>query len=585
MSMFKKYDRKATSAEHNMTPTERKQVEPKQVNMAPLFSWRTIIAVAIGFIVGIGLAFVYWAISPSLSSSDQTTDAEQGIGGLAGFIGTPQHEGPYESSVSIQLVNPGSSYTTLRELQQKGEYYTAKANSLPSLKFIAQEIAEEAPEYSHTADELSQMLSIKYNWNSEVPSIELIITGNSDQEALFLAEFVPEAFKKYLIVEAGEAQKQEYDNILNEINTVKATLLEEEEELSTLLPEGNAGKISNDPIYIALNAKIEALEAELEQQAQELSILIASGDISEYSNILEKEYQETLEEMRVVNAALSEARHKLEILETQKAGEYTTSSYSDIITLNAKIKALELEIDRLMTGDDSTTGLADMIARDITTSSAYKDTIDKIDKASKALAEARKELAILESQAGTNSLEEDLDYQVARAEVDTLSMELTVLQERLSGLTRELVKGNSQPDIQAAFERTSTALSEAKKELAILESQFGSAGIVENLDYQILQSKIVNLNSRLSGLTEELSYLLEDNDVATEATDFIVVGNPSLPVPILPERVRARNALMVGAIVGIGGAWAIVNWRWIRQRLTSSPSTSSMTPDEEEEEA
>jgi hypothetical protein len=583
MSMYKKYDRETTPTEHDTTPTVKKE-EPKLVNMIPLFSWRTIIAVAIGFIVGVGLAFVYWIISPSLSSSDETTDVEQGIGGLAGFIGTPQ-EGHYESRVNIQLVNPGSSYTSLRELQQKGEYYTAKANSLPSLKFIAERIAEEVPEYSHTADELNQMLSIQYNWNSEVPSIELVITGNSDQEALFLAEFVPEAFKEYLIVEAEEAQKQEYENILNEINTVKATILEEEEELSTLLPEGTAGNISNDPIHIALNAKIEALEAELEQQAQELSILIASGDISEYSNILEKEYQQTLEEMRAVNASLSEAKHKLEILETEKASEYTTSSYSDIITLNAKIKALELEIDRLMTGDDSTTGLADMIARDITTSSAYKDTIDKIDKASKALAEAKKELAILESQSGNIGLEEDLDYQVARAEVNTLNMEMTVLQERLSELTRELVTGNSQPDTQAAFERTSTALSEAKKELAILESQSGSAGIVENLEYQILQSKIVNLNSRLSGLTEELSYLLEDDNETTEATDFIVVGNPSLPVPILPERVRARNALMVGAIVGIGGAWAIVNWRWLRQRLTSSPRTSSMTPDEEDEEA
>ena len=47
---------------------EEKERKPL-IHMVPLFSWRTLIAVAIGLIVGAGLGIGYWIISPLLSSS------------------------------------------------------------------------------------------------------------------------------------------------------------------------------------------------------------------------------------------------------------------------------------------------------------------------------------------------------------------------------------------------------------------------------------------------------------------------------------------------------------------------------------
>ncbi len=577
MSMFKKYARKTTSAEHDMTPMGKKEIEPKQVDMIPLFSLRSMIILAIGLIIGAGLGLGYWILNPSLSSSD-ATDSEQGLSGLSEFIGEPR-EGPYECVLNIQVVSPGSTYTSMKDLQRRGEYFAGRASSLVFLESISQQLAEQAPEYYHTTDELKEMLMIRYDWNSEIPAIELKVIGSNDQEAYFLAGFVPEAFENYLIAKAKEVQQKEYENTLIQIESIKTVLIEAEQELRTFMPQ-----IIN-PAYFALNAKITALESELQEQAQELSILVVSGDIDEYGSLLEKEYQQTLQEVKTINTALSEAKQRLQTLEIQKASSSSSSNDSYLIILGAKIRALEIEIGRLMTGDNDTTGLADMIARGITSGTMYVETTKKVEKVSTALAEAKKELAILESQLGGGISEVDLDYYIVQAEISTLNTELSVLQVRLIELSRERTQGQNQPDIIVAVERTSIALAEAKKELAILESQSGGDSLAIDLDYQVAQAKISNLNRELANINEISTSLLGDNTDAEGLTDYLVAGNPSLPVPILPERARARNALMAGAIVGIGGAWVIVNFRWLRKRLTSSPTTSSRTLDEEEEES
>jgi len=566
---------------------ERKERKPV-ARMIPLLSRRSIIILVIGFFVGIALGLGYWFISPSFA----TPAAEEEPGGLAALIGQP-NGGPYECRVNIQVVNPSSSYMSMRDLQSQGEYYAAKMNSLPFLKFLSQELDKQAPEYSHTVDELDQIMRIRYAPNaldsrtsttsleSEAPTIEVKVTVASVQEALFLAIFVPEAFTDYLITEESNQQQLEYENTLKEVESIKTAIIEAQQELSDLSPQGAASDIQNNPSYVALSAKIEALELELDRQAADLSVLIASDRVGEYSSILEQQYQETLQKAKSSSTALSEVEQNLHTLEMQRAGNDNLRDSADYIILNAKIRALELEIDRLMTGDIETTGLADMIASGITTGLIYTDTLEKVETAGAALSEARKELAILESQSGSDSSAESLEYQLTRARADDLSLELSILRDRLTVLTREILEEESQPDIQAAFEMTSAALSEARKELAILESQSGNGNSAENLEYQFTQAKIRNLNDKLADLTMKLSFLIGGNVNPAEITDHLIAGNPSMPVPELPERMSARNALMMGAIVGIGGGWAILNFRWIAKGM---PKSSTPRRDEDEEE-
>ena len=115
--------------EHEASPgIERKERKPV-ARMIPLLSRRSIIVLVVGLVVGTALGIGYWLMSPSLT----LPATEEGSGGLAAAMGQ-QHTGPYECRVNIQVVNPGSSYVSLKDLQRRGEYYAARANSFPFLE-------------------------------------------------------------------------------------------------------------------------------------------------------------------------------------------------------------------------------------------------------------------------------------------------------------------------------------------------------------------------------------------------------------------------------------------------------------------
>ena len=117
------------------------------------------------------------------------------------------------------------------------------------------------------------------------------------------------------------------------------------------------------------------------------------------------------------------------------------------------------------------------------------------------------------------------------------------------------------------FDETSLELKKAKDDLNSLLVQSGYNPDAEELELQIAQDKVKNLNSRLNDLTEELS-----NSVGTSApilTDYLVTGSPTAPTVVLPERTRARNVLMAGALFGAIIAWAALNYKWLMAQLSA----------------
>ena len=589
--MVKKSDREVSSV------VERKERKPV-VTMVPLFSLRTMLIVAIGLIVGAGLGLGYWFMNPSLGFLGDQSES----GGLRQYVAppAPTTDVPWTSKVSIQVVNPGSSYMSMRDLQGQGEYYAAKANSLPFLEFLSQELDKQAPEYSHTTDELDQIMRVRYvsnvlnsrttaiNSESENPAIEMKVTSASAQEALFLAKFVPEAFQDYLIAEEINQQQQEYQDTLNRIEQVKMAIFEVDNEIAAFNPQVAASDdVNYNPRYVELSARVEALELELNRQAAELAVLTAAGETGAESEI-DQEYQNTLEEMESVREALVETEQELTNLALQRAAN-DISNDPYYLVLKANIESLEFELQQqtaklaLLIAEYSTSQEdEDILAgiEEIHTKQEYKDILAGVERVSIVLGEAKNELSAMEAQASLDFAALDLDYQIAKAKVESLHGQLTDLTERLNRSRsgeQYFVKS------ERAFERTSEALAEARNELSILEAQICGPGgcSVEDLDYQIAQTKFENLNRELAGLTGKLSLLLGGNVKPAEITDCLVAGNPSMPTPVLPERMRARNALMMGAIVGIGGAWVSLNFRWIAKGM---PRSSTPRRDEDEEE-
>ena len=300
--MFNKFFKKGSSKEIINEPkpvsSAEKVTEPEQVTklkpiakidqgvtMVPIFSFRTVIVAAIGLILGLLLGLVYWILSPSISSSSETiygTD-EEGNTGLIGFLGI-EPEGPYESKVRIQVVSPGSEYIPLKNLQQMGEYYSAKASSLPFLEFLDEKLKKQMPGYSYDVDKLSQMITSEYDIYSELPIIKVTVIAGTEAEAGGLAELIPHNFRDYLTTEEQEKKQKEYDATLIEIDHVKAALYDAQKELDAI----QANEFLNtNPSYISLKAKADALQQLLDVQVIQLaSEAIVDKDINkEYDNI------------------------------------------------------------------------------------------------------------------------------------------------------------------------------------------------------------------------------------------------------------------------------------------------------------
>jgi len=564
------------NGDREITPEVEKKEDKRPVAMVPIFSWQTIIRIIIGLIIGAGLGLGYWILSPMLGASGGSAAAtETGSTGLFGSFGMEQ-DVVYASKVRVQIVSPGSDYVSLNSLQQRGEYYVAKANSLPFFEFLSQELAKQKPEFSYNADEINQIITTEYDYNSELPTIKIRAVGSSEQEAVLLAELATQAFRNFLIAEESDKRQKEYQNTLEEIESVKAALYAAEQELDALTTHD----IFNDPSYITLSARVEALQRELDTQAAELKILVTPGD-----NV-QQEYEKTLQRASDVSAALIKAEQKLRDIEEQVVGS-DLSSDAAYVMLNAKINALELELDRLMTGWTETSGgevkrtvgLAEMIVNG-DTGPVYENKLEKVETVSTALAEAKKEIAVLEVNSSKH-LAMNLDYRLAQTEVDTLNAVLSQLHERLTLLSGEMIDGDNGSGAQEAFDRTSAALAEARKELAIMEKEMGYDRLAIDLNYRIAQEKVDNLNNRMEALIQKLSLELEERTVPSEITSYLVAGKSGPPYPVLPERPQPLNILMMGAIAGAVIAWAILNFRWIAKGM---PSSSTPKSDEDEKE-
>jgi hypothetical protein len=539
--------------------------------MVPIFSRRSIVILIIGLVVGILIAFAYWIISPSINTIDPETGGTDSTDtGLLGMLGI-EPDGPFWSRVSVQIVNPGSNYIPLYSLQQIGEYYAAKHGSLPFFQFLSEELERLPIDYSYTVDQLDEMVDTVYDYNSELPSIRVTITGDTKEEVALLAQLVPQAFIDFLKEEEKDKREQEYEDTLDEIATVKIALYEAQQELDDLQSE----EIFNNPNYIALSARVDALQRELDAQISDMSLQYLEG------TELQEEYDKTINEMAGVAAELADAQEELFSISGQNSVD-NTEDMAHILILESQIRGLQNQLDSLIVGTAGTTGLTQLIAAGITSGIEYENIMLEIETTAKALAEAQMEYDDLVNNTNESSLATNLDYQIAQIKVDMLTSELQALQDKLIPLYTQIINlndENGQSDSQIAFDRISVALAEAKKELETLEYQLGYDPLVAGTDLGLAQEKVNTLNSRLTELTDQLGTLIGEDTESLE-TGYLVAGNPSVPSPVLPERSRARNTLLTGAIAGVIIAWVIMNFRWLIKLI--SPSSPAKPEDEEE---
>jgi hypothetical protein len=306
-------------------------------------------------------------------------------------------------------MNPGASTVPLETLRKQAEYFVAKMNTLTFFEFLNQKITAEAPQYYLTTSDLAKAITIEVRYEDVNTTIRVRATSQTPTEAHFLASVTQQSFQEYLTTEELNMEKEAYQSKLSEIESAKTALYEAQKDLSQIVGQVEGLDVTTDPQYIALNARIQALQLELTTAAQKMASLITQG----------------------------------------------------------------------VSGAD------------------YTEAVQTVDRASKALGEARQELTVLQAQAAVSYFEQTLAYTEANARVESLSKQL---------------------------------------------------------------------NSLIAGLGSPPN----DSTEPTEASYFRAGSEASAPVIVPPERVRGRNAVMMGALFGIAGGWVVLNRRWLTKGLTLS---------------
>lgn len=560
------------TTEHGNSIPEDTGITNNRAVMVPIFSLKTIIVIIIGAIIGLAIALGYWIISPSFSASNMIGDEVDSTGGgLAQILGIVP-EGPYQSQISVQIVNPGSDYKSLGALQQIGEYYAAKASSLPFLQFLVKDLAGRPTDAEYTIEDLQQMVTTQYNYNSELPSLRITVVTDTVEEASRLAEYLPQAFRRYLISEEQDQSDKTYKETILEIQDVKVALYDAEQELQ-LFNQGELAETNFE--YAALKAKVTTLEALLADQAT---------NMAQYSSLtnLEEEYEIFTEGLVIIEEKLEGAQAELE--SASSTIEVIEVDPSVEIVLNAKVDALTSRINLLMNGNTTTTGLAELITVGDTSSSTYLSLSEEVVLASQALAQAQADLDEYYEQI---SVEQNYppEYQIAKIKVDTLESKKAVLETQIADLYQQMIEyelEDLQENSQELFTQTSLALTQAKEAFKNLGNLLGYDELSQDLDYKIAQDTVDTLNARLESLTQQLASLVGGNYDTLE-TEYLVAGSPSIPTTVYPERARARNTLFMGIIAGIAVAWLILNFRWAWSKIMSLGKSGSHKENEDKQ--
>jgi hypothetical protein len=381
-------------------------------SMVPLLSRRSIFILLIGLLIGMGLGGGYWLISPTLAEISESAQSSN--------LGQPK-DGPHTCTINTKIVSQSDEYNTVKDLQREGEYYATRMSGIKFFEFLSQSLDESSQGYTYSPEELAEIISIRYDWNSEFPALKITVTGVSADEAVSLTSFTAGVLNNFLITEQEDSRLREIQSKTAQKEAIKAEIIEAEKKLANLKLQGGYD-LDLNPDYTVLTAKLDALEAELDVRAADLAILVADGN----------------------------------------------------------------------------------------TGREYLEASDAMKRTSRALTEVKTELSNLEAELVLNYTEEKLAYSKAEA------------------------------DIQ-------------------------------------------NLNNQLNGLDERLTYLATVNVKDSILISFDTFGGPSEPTPVLVDRVRGRTALMMGAVLGIGLAWVILNRRWLVSTLASSTVGAPENNEEDEE--
>lgn len=235
----------------------------------------------------------------------------------------------------------------------------------------------------------------------------------------------------------------------------------------------------------------------------------------------------------------------------------------------------------------------DMISGELGKASEnHKNQLLQIEEVEGNLEEAQKELDALTANSTANMTDgisrapgsaywnTDLEAKLiaANALVQSLNAEVVSLTNRLTSL----ISGNSTLEqlqyVTDQLDRVSAALVDARNNQARLQAQKeASLTTIEQAS-----AKVATLSTTLDNLNRQLILLPASAVVENQVRGQFYVHDPS-PTFIVPtEKIRGRNAVMMGAVGGLAIAWLGLNFkRLLRRNDESSPEINAPEIDQD----
>ena len=214
-------------------------------------------------------------------------------------------------------------------------------------------------------------------------------------------------------------------------------------------------------------------------------------------------------------------------------------------------------------------------------STEYQNTLLSIQDKQAELAKVNAELDILsihttapptDGVAATDGIADDqsgeADLAVAKATVQALNSQLGTLTAQLASLIAGNSTGEEYQATKTQIEMVSIALTEARANQAAIEAQSQSSSV--STAYTIASAKASGLSKEIDALARSLSSLPTQVTVQNEVQGLFYAQSASDATTVPTDKIRGRNAILMGAVVGLCVAWLGLNFRGLVRQVGSS---------------
>jgi hypothetical protein len=253
---------------------------------------------------------------------------------------------------------------------------------------------------------------------------------------------------------------------------------------------------------------------------------------------------------------------------------------ADVPAIEVRVTSADAGEALLLASSIEDVSLDYLIAQEVLRRSLdYQQSVAQIEKVQAALLEAERERAALVAGQTTYDITLEPEYMRIQAEITALQLQLGTLAGEAARLVVEGDTGLNYTAVLDQMTEVSTALSEARKKLASLQARAAVDYFDQRIAYSTVDAKVRRLQGQLDRLTETLA--LSEIGIVDTSIAFRNLTGPSIPAEVPPDRIRGRNAVMMGGVFGAGLAWALLNRKWI---ISGMPAAGSDHQEEELEE-